>query len=339
MWPNRVMPSHSSPAQYVILLLDLISQQGADPSLILKNTSFERSGIQAMEARVSESDLLQMLSNANEISGDKVLGLHLGEKLNPSAHAVLGQAFLTCESLGLVIELFMKYYQILSPTLEVNYYQKNNRCYLQPINSGALSDRFGYETFFSAVKNTLTAMLGGRELELAFEFDYSQPDYVDEYRRVLGDNLSFDAKIAQLSFDQKLLTLTLPTSNPALLALYEQECKRVLADIESEQTLAEQTLRLLRKLEGHYPQMSQTARLLNMSTRTYRRRLAEEDFSFQQLLDTVRLEHVDYYLTKTNLPMFSIALNVGFNDASNFRRAYVKWTGETPQQARRNKRC
>jgi AraC-like DNA-binding protein len=333
------MPSHSSPAQYVILLLDLISQQGADPSLILKNTSFERSGIQVMGARVNESDLLQMLNNSNGISGDKVLGLHLGEKLNPSAHAVLGQAFLTCESLGLVIELFMKYYQILSPTLEVNYYQKDNRCYLQPINSGALSDRFGYETFFSAVKNTLTAMLGGNVLELAFEFNYPQPDYVDEYRRVLGADLSFDAKITQLSFDQKLLSLTLPTSNPALLALYEQECKRVLTDIESEQTVAEQTLRLLRKLEGHYPQMSQTAQLLNMSTRTYRRRLAEEGFSFQQLLNTVRLEHVDYYLTKTNLPMFSIALNVGFNDASNFRRAYVKWTGETPQQTRLNKRC
>jgi AraC-like DNA-binding protein len=231
----------------------------------------------------------------------------------------------------------MKYYQILSPTLEVKYYQKDNRCYLQPINSGALSDRFGYETFFSAVKNTVTAMLGGQELALAFEFNYSQPDYVDEYRRVLGDDLSFDTKVTQLSFDQKLLSLTLPTSNPALMALYEQECKRVLADIESEQTLAEQTLRLLRKLEGHYPQMSQAAQLLNMSTRTYRRRLAEEDLSFQQLLDTVRLEHVDYYLTKTNLPMFSIALNVGFNDTSNFRRAYVKWTGKTPQQARRNK--
>jgi AraC-like DNA-binding protein len=84
--------------------------------------------------------------------------------------------------------------------------------------------------------------------------------------------------------------------------------------------------------------MSQTAQLLNMSTRTYRRRLAAEDLSFQQLLDAVRLEHADYYLTKTNLPMFSIALNIGFNDASNFRRAYVKWTGATPQQARRSKR-
>ena len=142
----------------------------------------------------------------------------------------------------------------------------------------------------------------------------------------------------RLSFDKELLSLTLPTSNPALLALYEQECKRVLADIESEQSVAEQTLRLLRKLEGHYPQMSQTAQLLNMSTRTYRRRLAAEDISFQQLLDTVRLEHADYYLAKTNLPMFSIALNIGFNDASNFRRAYEKWAGMTPQQARHIKR-
>jgi AraC-like DNA-binding protein len=25
---------------------------------------------------------------------------------------------------------------------------------------------------------------------------------------------------------------------------------------------------------------------------------------------------------------------VGFNDVSNFRRAYIKWTGRTPKEAR-----
>ena len=125
-----------------------------------------------------------------------------------------------------------------------------------------------------------------------------------------------------------------PSSNPALRALYEQECARLLADLEGEDSVAEQTLRLLRKLEGQYPQMPQVAAMLNLSPRTYRRRLEEESRSFQELLDQVRAEHATRYLRNTRLPLSSIAYLVGFNDASNFRRAYRKWTGHSPRDVR-----
>ena len=98
--------------------------------------------------------------------------------------------------------------------------------------------------------------------------------------------------------------------------------------------MAEQTLRLLRKLEGQYPQMPQLAQMLNLSPRTYRRRLDEENQSFQELLDKVRAEHATRYLQNTRLPLTSIAYMIGFNDASNFRRAYLKWTGHTPKEIR-----
>jgi transcriptional regulator GlxA family with amidase domain len=62
--------------------------------------------------------------------------------------------------------------------------------------------------------------------------------------------------------------------------------------------------------------------------------LATEDASYQHLLDQVRTEHATHYLTSTRLPLASIAFMVGFNDVSNFRRAYIKWTGRTPKEAR-----
>ena len=36
----------------------------------------------------------------------------------------------------------------------------------------------------------------------------------------------------------------------------------------------------------------------------------------------------------THLPLATIAYMVGFNDVSNFRRAYIKWTGQTPRETR-----
>ena len=114
----------------------------------------------------------------------------------------------------------------------------------------------------------------------------------------------------------------------------ERECARLLADLQEQDSLTEQTLQLLRKLEGQYPQMPQIAAMLNFSPRTFRRRLEEEKQSFQALLDQVRAEHATRYLKNTRMPLSSIAYLVGFNDASNFRRAFRKWTGKTPRQVR-----
>ncbi len=162
----------------------------------------------------------------------------------------------------------------------------------------------------------------------------TEPDYLEEYTALFGEDLFFSCKEGRISMEDRWLAATLPSSNPALLALYEQECQRLLADLEDDDSLTERTLQLLRKLEGHYPQMPRVADMLNCSPRTYRRRLAVENVSFQQLLDRVRNEHATHYLISTRLPLASIAFMVGFNDVSNFRRAYIKWTGQTPRQAR-----
>ena len=58
--------------------------------------------------------------------------------------------------------------------------------------------------------------------------------------------------------------------------------------------------------------------------------------SFQQLLDQVRGEHATRYLLNTRLSLSSIAYKIGFSDPSNFRRAYLKWTGMTPGEVRSN---
>jgi AraC-like DNA-binding protein len=80
--------------------------------------------------------------------------------------------------------------------------------------------------------------------------------------------------------------------------------------------------------------MPQIATMLNLSPRTYRRRLDAEGQSFQKLLDQVRSEHATRYLQNTRLPLSTIAYMVGFSDASNFRRAYIKWTGVAPGKVR-----
>ena len=325
----------TTPAQYVLILLDLARQRGAESQALLAGTDLAESELATMGARVSEEVFATIVERAYRLTGDRALGLHLGKRLNLSAHATVGQAFMTCENLEQALNFFLKYYRILAPALEVEYQQRDGRCWITP-NSPWQQERveFSYEMFFAAFVHSLNLLLNNPDMRYRVEFPYPEPDYVDEYHELFGDELYFSARVGRISIPDEWLAAELPSSNPALLALYEQECKRLLADLEEDDTLSEQTLQLLRNFEGHYPQMPRVAELLKLSPRTYRRRLSAEGHSFQPLLDQVRTEHAMHYLTTTRLPLASIAFMVGFNDVSNFRRAFMKWTGKTPRDVR-----
>lgn len=328
------MSTARSPAQYALLLIDLAEQQGCDRATLLAGTDLAGSTTE-IGARIRDSDFAQLVHNALTLTGDPALGLKLGLSLNLSAHAVLGQAFLTCRNLGQVMDLFLKYYHLLAPALELEFDTLDQHCQLTTVsNPAAIPEEFSYELVYSALLNTLRGLSDRPELQLRVELPYPEPAHAEAYREAFGEDIHFDCLQGRLSFPRRLLDTPLPSSNPALRALYEQECDRLLADLESAETVTEQTLRLLRKLEGQYPQMPQLADMLNFSPRTYRRRLEAEGQSFQGLLDRVRAEHATRYLRNTDLPLSSIAYMIGLNDVSNFRRAYQRWTGRSPRQVR-----
>jgi AraC-like DNA-binding protein len=329
------MAINSTPAQYILILIDMVESQGCDRGQLLAGTSLADANISSIGARINDEDFDRLVVNAQALTGDPALGLKLGLRLNLSAHAVLGQAFMTCGDLAQVMDVFLKYYHLLASGLHLEFETIEDQCVLTLVNPPGVSViEFGYELLYGALINTLRGLLNAPDLCLRMEVPYPEPAHSAFYYQVLGEDIQFDSVRGRILFHRSLLDTPLPTSNPVLRNLYEAECARLLADLEGESSVAEQTLRLLRKLEGQYPQMPQIANMLNLSPRTYRRRLDEEQQSFQKLLDQVRSEHATRYLQNTRLPLSTIAYMVGFTDASNFRRAYMKWTGLSPRDVR-----
>ncbi|TMX45000.1 hypothetical protein DA100_04875 [Vibrio sp. Hep-1b-8] len=70
------------------------------------------------------------------------------------------------------------------------------------------------------------------------------------------------------------------------------------------------------------------------SERTLRRHLEQCCTSYQQLLNEVRADLAKEYLVGTRLTVEEIAFRLGYSDSANFRRAFKRWTGTTPQHFR-----
>jgi AraC-like DNA-binding protein len=77
------------------------------------------------------------------------------------------------------------------------------------------------------------------------------------------------------------------------------------------------------------------AREIGMSSRTMRRRLAEEASSFQQLLDECRMRQaVLEFSARPEASIADIALRLGYAEHSTFTRAFTRWAGRPPQRFR-----
>jgi AraC-like DNA-binding protein len=74
---------------------------------------------------------------------------------------------------------------------------------------------------------------------------------------------------------------------------------------------------------------------MGMSGRALQSKLRDDKTSFQQVLDTVRLEKASRLLTKGELQISEVAFLMGYSDQSAFNHAFKRWTGHSPQSFRR----
>lgn len=85
---------------------------------------------------------------------------------------------------------------------------------------------------------------------------------------------------------------------------------------------------------GNFPTLDEMAQHLKMGARTLRRRLVEEEMSYQQILDQTRHDLAVQYLKHTALTPKEIGFLLGYSSVSNFRRAFKGWTGKTLSDVR-----
>jgi AraC-like DNA-binding protein len=83
---------------------------------------------------------------------------------------------------------------------------------------------------------------------------------------------------------------------------------------------------LLSQFGSQIPPVEVVAARMNMSVRTFQRRLAEEKITFRQVTNELRKELALSLMGNGSSRKADIADMLGYADLSSFQRAYKNWT-------------
>ena len=130
------------------------------------------------------------------------------------------------------------------------------------------------------------------------------------------------------------VTRALPTANPEVAVATERLTLEYLARLDRGDIVAQVRSRIRDSLPAGTPTQAEVARVLALSARTLHRRLEEAGTSFTALLDETRRALAEEYLRRTDFSVAEVAYLLGFAEASSFNRAFRRWTGRAPGDAR-----
>ncbi len=121
-----------------------------------------------------------------------------------------------------------------------------------------------------------------------------------------------------------------PLASPAEANAHQKECRRMMRELR-ERSLCGRVRRMLMQCPDACPSVVQLASKLGMSGRSFRRHLANQYTTFQEILDEVRFELAVRYLEDRRLTTELIAQKLGYSESANFRAAFRRWTGSSPR--------
>lgn len=164
--------------------------------------------------------------------------------------------------------------------------------------------------------------------EIEMWFDDEERPYFTRYRDRLP-TARFGMGSNRIRFPAAHLALGPGTANPVTAKMVEDQCRRELDELGFAGDFVEQVRALLMSGATAF-NLESAARSMHLSARTLRRRLTDHGTTFQQLVGVIRRAESTRLLRTTSLSLDQLADRLGYSDASNFSRAFQKWTGMTP---------
>jgi AraC-like DNA-binding protein len=329
------------PVVKLATLLDALEAEGTLVDNAIGALGLSRAEISLPATRISLNQLLEVCRYADKTSRDRFFAFKAGLRLHVPAYGMYGFAILSSMDYRRTMSFAMTYHQLATPLGDIEFREQNGlgvwRFEPRPIvRHNPRLCRFVVEMQFGIIVSLLRDIMGPAFKPREFRFASGQPEDAGRYPEILGAPALFEQSENAVPFDAAWLDGKTHVGNDITYKAVVELCDSMLEEFELRAGIAGRVRQRLMLNLTRPGGLDEIAEALNMSARTLRRKLREENTSFRNVVDEMRKELAIRYLRDTQLTIEDIADLMGFSDAANFRHAFRRWTNATPRVFRRN---
>jgi AraC-like DNA-binding protein len=320
-------------------ILAAVKTLGLDPAELLAAAGVPSDVVQSggNEGDVSLAQYLQVWEAAVRKSGRADLPMRAATALAPDSFGVVGFSCILSPTVGEAFARLSRMYTLLVTGARWSLEPEGQRlCIAFDLDAPPSLGRRCAIEFALAEQVHFTRMMAAGNVEvLEATFPHEPPADATSYRELFRCPLLWNRERATLVVDRSVFELKHSKADPHLLAYFDRQAERLLAQRSNDKDTSARVRRLLvDALADGPPSADLVAKRLGVSPRSLRRRLADEGTSFHTLVEDTRNALAQQYLTDPKLTVSEIAFLVGFSALSPFQRAFRRWTKLTPREYR-----
>ena len=313
------------------MLLDCLAGLNINVTEVLERAGIDQCRFRSGEAALTAREFADIFEALETLSGTRDLGLRLAEKVVPHQLDVPSLAALHSRNLGEALNVLARYRGLIHPG-HVDIALRENEALVtfhwsdfDEKPPAALVD-FILASFVAIARRGSALRIAPLRVELARRSSDSET-----LKKHFGSDIWFEAPLNTLVFERSTLARPFVTRNEKLTSLLLSALETELRDALKPRSVADEVKSILQHhLRGKRVSVDNVAKKMSMSSRTLQRRLEALGTNYQALLDDVRRETARRLLSDSDLDVGEIALQLGFDEANSFTRAFSGWEGATP---------
>lgn len=325
---------------FVKAALSGAKKKGFNTTDMLMKAGIEPNLMQQHGARVTGKQYTRLMQIIWTTIEDEYMGF-ASTKSKPGTFATMCYLTIHCNTLESVFKRADAFYNLFEKPVSMTLSHSNDQAHLTITVEDSLDDPYHFlQESLLVIWHRFSCWLIGKRIVLdQVAFNYPEPEHIKEYKHLFHCPLTFNQRYTQLTFNARYLQETIIRDEPELKEFLKSSPADLLGKPDDYNSYTSQIRQQIgRDLRNELPDFETISSVLNLSPQTLRRRLKEENTSYQEIKDNIRRDQSIYHLSRNDFSINEIADLVGFTEPSTFHRAFKKWTGLTPGAYRQGER-
>ena len=324
------------PLTYARIMLRELGTSADRRARLLAGTSIKEADLADPAAEARLSDLLTMFDNAHAIC-EPGWTFELGTRFDLAAQGALGFAMVCAPTLAESFDVMARFGHVRAPWFRLEVFREGGDWGVKVLRQFPVPQHLDIamvEALLLSGQHLVESVLGRSMNEASMYVDYPAPVWSDLYRERFSGRVVFAHDFAGFGMPEVWRDLQCPLADAGMYqaALTRLEIER--RRLDSADFLSARVSMLLAAAGDEGLDLKTTAGRVNLSRRTFIRRLQEAGTSFGALLDQHRMARAEELLKTTRYTATEIGYRLGYAEPANFTRAFKRWFGMTPGRYR-----